>query len=419
VRGPTENSDRIPKSRSWSLTIGTGGLRYRPDPAGALDGGELESVFLQWEDEGFATCLDGEWQLDWEAVYDLLEGHAYDDVRAQAGIPVTLEIAPQLISRGSLTDPDFAVSIAGWHDADGRPIDGIKIDGACVRVDGTPHLLPRNVWELTRKVQSFVQRGPETRDSRSQRLAWGAIRRAAIQAGARLDDFLFRTMVLAPERLTIGMRKAVVGGDKVVEVVPGFESNPDGWLESFDKVSRVLDRYDLATPQGIVQVVVTPEVKTVLEQIKRMPGRRVAGARAEAFLANPFATLGEDGCARSSTRSSSSSPRSRRAWRSITSRRTCKPMNAAFQPSWDPHWSRVPGNEGRSAPDCPSGSDAEAEKFIASVRGRMARQLQVCPWGEFELELLGDTEDQVRILEGGAGVSGGPAPAWVAAGERL
>ena len=76
MRGPAENFDPHPRARSWSLTIETGGLRYWPDPAGALHGDELESVLLQWEDEGFATCLDGEWQLDWEAVYDLLGGHA-------------------------------------------------------------------------------------------------------------------------------------------------------------------------------------------------------------------------------------------------------------------------------------------------------------------------------------------------------
>jgi hypothetical protein len=35
-------------------------------------------------------------------------------------------------------------------------------------------------------------------------------------------------------------------------------------------------------------------VRTVLSEIKRMPGRRVTGERAEAFVRNPFATLGPD-----------------------------------------------------------------------------------------------------------------------------
>ena len=37
-----------------------------------------------------------------------------------------------------------------------------------------------------------------------------------------------------------------------------------------------------------------PEVRTVLREIRRMPGRRIAGDRAEAFLRNPFAALGPD-----------------------------------------------------------------------------------------------------------------------------
>lgn len=43
----------------------------------------------------------------------------------------------------------------------------------------------------------------------------------------------------------------------------------------------------------LVHVVVTPEVHTVLSEIKRMPGQRVSGSRAEAFVRNPFAVLGE------------------------------------------------------------------------------------------------------------------------------
>ena len=411
MRGPTENSDRIPKSRSWSLTIETGGLRYWPDAAGELDGSELESVFLQWEDEGFVTCLDGEWQLDWEAVYDLLDGHAYDDVRAQAGIPPSLEIAPKLISRGSLTDADFAVAIAGWHDAHGRPLDGITIDGACVWVSDTPYLLPRNVWELTRKVQSFLQRGPEARDSRSQRLAWGAIRRAAMQAGARLDDFLYRAVVLAPERLTIELRKAVVGSDKVVEVAPGFGGNPDGWLDSFDRNTRVLDRYDLATPQGVVQVVVTPEVKTVLEQIKRMPGRRVAGARAEAFLTNPFAALGETAVKVIDAEQFEQA----RVTAGLTLDHFTAYVQADERGFPDELGLLIESGSGEAAISTrvPFRNDSEVEKFIASIRGRIARELQVCPWGEFELELLGGAEDQVRTLESALEVRRGPPPAWV------
>ena len=43
-----------------------------------------------------------------------------------------------------------------------------------------------------------------------------------------------------------------------------------------------------------MQILITPQIRTVLGEIKRMPGRRIAGARAEAFLLNPYSALGPD-----------------------------------------------------------------------------------------------------------------------------
>ena len=153
-------------------------------------------------------------------------------------------------------------------------------------------LLPSLGWEIVKRVAAFAQRPDNTREELSHRLAWGDIRRLALAANARLDDFLFRTVVLAPDKLKIGLRRYASGGSQVIEVIPDFEGCPPGWLSAFDSSSIVRDRYDLVTPDGIVQVIVRPEVKQVLDQIRRMPGRRVSGARAEAFITNPFAALG-------------------------------------------------------------------------------------------------------------------------------
>jgi superfamily II DNA or RNA helicase len=400
-----------PVPQRWTVVIEPVGLRYRPDQGGRLYGDALESVFLQWEDEGFALRTEDGWFIEWNALYDLLDSSLYDDVRGDVGIPPTLEIVPRLVSHGGLTDPDFTIGIAGWHRADGLPLDQVEPVGACVRVDGSNYLLPRRVWELIEKVRAFLQRDPEEREARSQRLAWGAIRRAAIQAGARLDDFLYRTVVLAPERLHIDLRKAVVAGEKVVEVTPGFEDNPDGWVASFDRFSRVQDRYDLPTPEGVVQVVVSPEVKTVLEQIKRMPGRRVAGVRAEAFLANPFATLGETAAKVIDVEQFEQSK--------VEAGLTLDHFTACVETD-DQGFPTELGILVQTgvAPAARSErvrfrDDAEAEKFVASVRSRVQRQLQVCPWGEFELELDGDTENELRILEESLQVRRGPRPAWV------
>jgi HJR/Mrr/RecB family endonuclease len=162
-------------------------------------------------------------------------------------------------------------------------------------LQGRDELMTAQQWALLQQVVAFARRGDAERDDNTHRQAWGRIRRQALQAGAVLDDFLHRSVVLTPERLEIGLRKSEhVGADTVVEVTPGFDGAPDSWLDTFDKWLTVPGRYDIATDDGIVQVLITDKVRSVLEEIKRMKGRRVAGARAQAFMLNPFATLGED-----------------------------------------------------------------------------------------------------------------------------
>jgi hypothetical protein len=126
------------------------------------------------------------------------------------------------------------------------------------------------------------------------RMHWGRIRKGALASGGVLSNFLQKTIVLTPERLQLSLRKAGEGEGKTVEVTPGFEDAPARWIEIFDRLPSVQDRYEIPGGEELTHVVVTPEVQTVLREIKRMPGRRVSGSRAEAFVRNPFALLGPD-----------------------------------------------------------------------------------------------------------------------------
>jgi hypothetical protein len=108
-----------------------------------------------------------------------------------------------------------------------------------------------------------------------------------------LDGFCSAVLSLTPERLDIGLRSNETGGTRVVEIIPSFQDAPSNWLDVFDARGSVPDLYNIPSRDGIVQVLLSPHVKTVLENIKRLHGRRVAGARAEAFLINPYAALGE------------------------------------------------------------------------------------------------------------------------------
>ena len=253
----------------------------------------LEGLLGQLEDEGFSVAVEAAHVLPWGRLYDLLEHSDYRASLGTFGIPEIGPDAPILESRGALSNRTFAISLAGWHDGTGRRLAPATLCGAVVRRGDEVALLNRDSWQVLEHISKFHRRGDEERTDIAHRRSWGLIRQAAISANARLDDFLYRSVVLTPEKLQIGLRKAESAGTKVVEVVPSFQGAPASWIDVFDQLRSVPGRYDIPSPEGIVQVLVTPEVSAVLGQIKRWPGRRVAGTRAEAFLANPFATLGE------------------------------------------------------------------------------------------------------------------------------
>jgi hypothetical protein len=374
----------------WSARYLAEGVEYQPQYPGspAEDG-----LFQQLADDGLLQAAQDGWMITWRQVYQLKESKYYTNVERQLGLPPPIEAIPNLASCGSLTDTSFSIHVSTWSDAQGADIPCESICGALLERDGKKFLLPKPAYELVKLVEGFAKRPPAERNGQSHRIAWGRIRTAAKAANARLDDFLHRTIVLTPERLDIQLRKTVAGGVRVVQVTPSFEGCPREWIATFDRNLRVLDRYDLSTPEGICQVVIAPQVREVLSQIKKMSGRRLAGARAEAFLANPIAALGE--------------PAAR-----VIDVDQFEEAKIAAGISLD-HFTAY-ATEGQTGERRETGllietaagafkrpftGDDEARKFVALARDHLARRLQIVPWHEHELELLGDSESQLAVIE--------------------
>ena len=360
---------------------------------------ELAALLVQLEDEGLAEANDFGWTLSWQSIYTLPRTPSYHDALSLLELPRTVEATPALESRGSLTDRDFIVAIAGWHDASGNPVAIQRLSGALVSTGGQEVLLPEPAWALTERVVQFLQRSDEQRDDVSQRRAWGSIRQLALTAGARLDTFLYRTVVLTPERLTIGLRRSDGAGTKVIEVVPSFEGSPPEWLELFDRRPDVPTRYDVTTPNGIVQVLVTPAVRTVLQQVKRMPGRRIAGARAEAFITNPFAALGE---AASETIDPEQFEQARAEAGLLFERFTAhvKPDAFGYPEEVGILIERSAGGIGVPTSGLRLFADnEELANFIETVQASVDTSHQLCLWEDNEFELTGDVSDQLAALK--------------------
>jgi len=403
---PRANESSESKGSSISVSWNSKGIEFRAVPARegwlADSGGfgadaDLAQLLGQLEDEGYAAACGEAVCMAWQDFYRMAASHEHGASVALLKLPPLEPWRPALESRHTLIDQAFAVSIAGWLDAQGqRPQGNVHNEGAVIKAGNREALLPEAVWHVVEAVAQFWARPNNERTADSNRRAWAAIRSHAVSADADMTDFLRKTVVLTPDKLRMGMRKADVAGATVVEIQPSFDGAPERWLEIFDRMGEVPERYDIPDGNGLVQVMLAPEVRTVLCEVQRMPGRRIAGERAEAFLRNPFATLGPDAA-------KVIDPEQFEQARDVAGvsfarftarvRRNTKgyPYQCALMIE------EFSGDEVRS--EARVFIDAnELEQFLNKLDARMASNAQCCHWEGYDLEILGDTPDQAQTL---------------------
>lgn len=245
------------------------------------------------EQEAIADLIEQQYVLPWEELFHLLADPEHASAIPLLNLPSQSTLRPIIRSQGALSDADFKIILDGWCDPNGQKINQpVQRVGAVLSINGQPQLLSAQIWHLIEEIRSFSRLSQK--DRLDNQRYWGKIRRLAKQSHANMDDFLQKTIVLAPETLQLNMRRNTLLGDAVVEVQPTFEDAPSHWLNTFDKYTEVQDQYSITLPDGgIAHVVIAPEVKSVLGEIKKMPNRRVTGERANTFLHNPYAQLGE------------------------------------------------------------------------------------------------------------------------------
>ncbi|MBK8762399.1 MAG: DEAD/DEAH box helicase [Sulfuritalea sp.] len=269
------------------------------DPRGLVfatsDGYSAVEIYVdQLIELGQARRIDGDVLVEWRSIFELLDAEEHRDSIKLLGLPNQLDCAPSLASAGSLTDERFEIRITGWNSSSGGTIVDARYEGGgYIRVGEQSYLLPRTSWELCNSIASRADSRLRAENGSDNFIYWGRVRKLAEAAGAAMDDFLYRTVVLTPEKLNLSVHQLDVGGTKVVEIQPLFEDAPANWLDLFDGRNSVPDFYNIAVlGQGQLHVAVTPQVKRVLSEIKRFPNRRIAGKRAQVFLRNPYALLG-------------------------------------------------------------------------------------------------------------------------------
>lgn len=250
-----------------------------------------------WEslaDEEVAYQSDDNYILPWEELFQIQQGSEHDGVIDLLNLPSSNDLYPIIRSENGISDSDFQIILDGWCDNNKVKFKGsVKRTGAIISLAGKEHLLSEATWKLLKKIKEF-SRVTDKNKSLNQKY-WAQIRSLANKSEANLDEFLRKTIVLAPEELQLNLRKNLVSTESVVEVQPDFKDSPSNWLQTFDKYNEVQDEYTISLPEGgLAHVIIEPQVKSVLNEIKKMPNRRIAGERAQTFLHNPFAQLGED-----------------------------------------------------------------------------------------------------------------------------
>ncbi|MBY4949523.1 DEAD/DEAH box helicase [Cupriavidus respiraculi] len=290
-------------ARSTSPRMTPEGVRYAApgglaadwlaDPYAAPDTAYLASTLAQLQLEGLGECQLGEYLLPWSALYELLRRPELQELQQGLNIPPQSTARPRLTSKGAIGDEDFAILLAEWVDPYGRPLQPTpKLVGRALLADGSATLVSDDVHRLLSELEHFHGTPAVDRTKEWKERSYARMRSLATSIGCPVSDYVARTIVLTPERLNLGLQQRGEGDTRVVEAIPSFVDAPDQWLPLFDRLP-LQDSYDVPDGPSLVRVVLSPAVKTVLAEIKRMPGRLVVGPRAEAFVRNPFALLGE------------------------------------------------------------------------------------------------------------------------------
>ncbi|MHB1286397.1 MAG: SNF2-related protein [Leptospirales bacterium] len=360
---------------------------------------ETVSFLDQLLSEGLAQFSKGGLEVGWENLYRIRSGDEWKDGFSLLGVPSERAFKPFLQNSGTLEDERFQITIRHWITPSGNPLStNPKFSGPVLQVGQEQFLLPETIWLLKQAVTEFYQRGPERRSPQENRLGFAKIQRLALSANVGMSDFLQKTIVLLPEHLRLKIDRTRFGETNVIEVQPLFDQAPERWIDFFDRYPFVKERYDIPEGTLLVQVVVPPQTKKVLDEIKKWPGRRVSGPRAEAFISNPFALLGE-----------SEIPVINEEEFEL------EKLNAGiFFQRFTHHIDRnasgevvgvslnietvkdtnIPESERYVFPNW-----EDLDQFLKKVEEKLRLEYRYCNWNGYEFELFGDTSDQVSALQ--------------------
>ena len=261
-----------------------------------IDGGGQQALYLaQLVDEGLTSFENGEFNVLWEDCYYINHSEDHRDSYFLLNIPPIKASSWKISELGTVSDQKFKITINGIEDRNQRLSQVARV-GAYCQLGDEAWLMPPQEWLLIKKIDDFSKIVDADKNQLINETNWGEIRPLALETKASLSKYLKETVVITKDTMDIVFSKGEYVGVEVVTIEPGFEEAPQDWLKTFDRWSAdsIPKDVDFSTPGGRLQIILSEPVREVLAVIKKeFPARKATGAKAQAFVRNPFAVLGE------------------------------------------------------------------------------------------------------------------------------
>ena len=261
-----------------------------------LSSGTQQALYLvQLLEEGLVSNENGQFKVFWEDCYYINNSDDHKDSFFLLNIPHIKTSTWKISEVGTVSDKKFKIIINGIENKNQR-IDLITRTGAYCQLGPERWIMSPHEWLLIKKIEAFSNEQESEKTQLYNESKWGEIRPLALATNTSLSKYLKETVVVTKDTIDILFSKGTYVGIEVVTIEPSFKEAPQDWLRVFDRWSAesIPKDVDFSTPGGRLQIILSEPVREVLSLIKReFPARRATGAKAQAFVRNPFAVLGE------------------------------------------------------------------------------------------------------------------------------
>lgn len=231
-------------------------------------------------DNGYAKASMEGCLVPFENIY-LLD----DEERMLLGIPDYYDKAIRLRGDGMLNTSDFKYRLEFLTSVPDGDLLAYELRGNILICNDSQYLLSEEQYELLRKVEAYNNQDAENKTTDYNLRCFAEIKELAISSGSELDSYLANENVYVPDKI-----KIEIGADE-----QGFTIDPsididesDKFKNVFEKMKKVQGQYPLQRENGErIRVVLNPEQKSNLEQLKKTGGRHRTRAQIKELTEHP------------------------------------------------------------------------------------------------------------------------------------